>query len=577
MKIQRRFTEAGRDPYQGIEWSSRTSEIRNPDGTVVFRLEGVKVPSTWSSVATDVLAQKYYRRKGVPQHNDDGTPKLDAEGKPVLGGEKDARQVFLRLAGCWTHWGKTHGYFDTPEDAQAFQDEMCRMLADQRAAPNSPQWFNTGLHWAYGIDGPAQGHTYVDPKTGRVKQSTSAYERPQPHACFIQKVSDDLVGDEGIMDLWVREARLFKYGSGCTSGDSRIYLQGEGFLPIRDVYARLRDEGRPVHEFDGKGRWIDVRDLHLQTLSIDPTTARYGLDRIERVWSYDVAADDKVTVRFDTGAKAVVSAWHPFLVWDGKAVVERRADSLCRGDMVLGPNETALASMPVRAPEIVYTTKYFGRDEEHRVAIDEDLAWLYGYFLGDGSLGRRRSESSEGACSTRYGNEYLRVRFFDETVETLERVRSIVERVFGETATVQQDSRGSNGKHLCFTGRRVTGFFAAQVPVGSKTYSLAMPSFVWESGRDVALSFLAGLLDSDGTATEGRAVYSTATKRFAEDVAVLACLHGLGGGVVQSGNSWATSIVRRSTPTHLREDFAQRMTNPGRRERVVAHGREHER
>jgi len=227
MKIQRRFTEAGRDPYDGIEWSTRTSEIRNPDGTVVFRLEGVKVPSTWSSVATDVLAQKYYRRKGVPQKHEDGSPRLDAEGQPVLGGEKDARQVFHRLAGCWTHWGQTNGYFDTPEDAQAFHDEMCRMLADQRAAPNSPQWFNTGLHWAYGIDGPAQGHTYVEPKTGRVKLSTSAYERPQPHACFIQKVSDDLVGEEGIMDLWVREARLFKYGSGTGTNFSRLRGEGE--------------------------------------------------------------------------------------------------------------------------------------------------------------------------------------------------------------------------------------------------------------------------------------------------------------------------------------------------------------
>src|SRR5918993_1288258 len=159
MKIQRRFTEAGQDPYAGIDWVSRTSEIRNPDGTVVFRLEG----------------------------------------------EKDARQVFHRLAGCWTHWGKRYGYFDSDEDAQAFNDELCRMLADQRAAPNSPQWFNTGLHWAYGIDGPSQGHYYVDHKTGKLTKSKSSYEHPQPHACFIQSVQDDLVNEGGIMDLWVRE------------------------------------------------------------------------------------------------------------------------------------------------------------------------------------------------------------------------------------------------------------------------------------------------------------------------------------------------------------------------------------
>ena len=215
MKVERRFTQAGRDPYEGITWEKRTSEIRNPDGTVVFHLEDVVVPSTWSSVATDVLAQKYFRRAGVPQ--EDGS----------LGGERDARQVFHRLAGCWTHWGRQHGYFETEDDAQAFQDELCRMLADQVCAPNSPQWFNTGLHWAYGIDGPPQGHYFVDPESGRLKKSASAYERPQPHACFIQSVGDDLVGENGIMDLWVREARLFKYGSGTGSNFSRLRGEGE--------------------------------------------------------------------------------------------------------------------------------------------------------------------------------------------------------------------------------------------------------------------------------------------------------------------------------------------------------------
>ncbi len=100
------------------------------------------------------------------------------------------------------------------------------MLATQRVAPNSPQWFNTGLHWAYGIDGPGQAHFYVDPFTGKLVKSKSAYEHPQPHACFIQSVGDDLVNEGGIMDLWVREARLFKYGSG--TGSNFSYLRGEG-------------------------------------------------------------------------------------------------------------------------------------------------------------------------------------------------------------------------------------------------------------------------------------------------------------------------------------------------------------
>src|SRR5205823_2649129 len=205
------------------------------------------------------------------------------------------------------------------------------------------------------------------------------------HNCFIQSIKDDLVNEGGIMDLWVREARIFKYGSGCTSGDSRIYVEGVGMMPIRDLFARFLDEGRPVRDFDGKGRYIDVSDLRLQTLSVDPTTGVYQLDPIERVWQYDVAANDKLVVRFDTGARAVVSAWHPFLVWDGEKVVERRADELQRGDAVLGPNETAWASLPVRDTEVVFETSCYGRPESHRIYIDADLAWLIGYFMGDGS------------------------------------------------------------------------------------------------------------------------------------------------------------------------------------------------
>jgi len=185
----------------------RTSRISKLDGSVVFEAKDVLVPESWSQVAVDILAQKYFRRKGIDAHN---------------GGEKDARQVFHRLAGCWRFWGESHGYFDSKDDAQAFYDELVYMLANQMCAPNSPQWFNTGLHWAYGISGPAQGHSYVDPKTGQLAKSTSAYERPQPHACFIQSVDDDLVNPGGIMDLWTREARIFKYGSGTGTNFSKV-------------------------------------------------------------------------------------------------------------------------------------------------------------------------------------------------------------------------------------------------------------------------------------------------------------------------------------------------------------------
>jgi ribonucleoside-diphosphate reductase alpha chain len=207
MKIARFFTKPGADPLKGIPFVGRTSRITKLDGTVVFEAKDVMVPESWSQVAVDILAQKYFRRKGIDADN---------------GGEKDARQVFHRLAGCWRHWAETHNYFDSPEDAQTFYDELVFMLANQMCAPNSPQWFNTGLHWAYGISGPAQGHSYVDPVSGEVRRSTSAYERPQPHACFIQSVDDDLVNPNGIMDLWTREARIFKYGSGTGTNFSKV-------------------------------------------------------------------------------------------------------------------------------------------------------------------------------------------------------------------------------------------------------------------------------------------------------------------------------------------------------------------
>jgi len=243
MRITRRFTEAGKSPFDGIEFRTTTSEIRNPDGSVVFRLENVEVPARWSQVASDILAQKYFRKAGVPARlrrvEENTVPswlwrrEADSEALAKLpkaersGSETSARQVFERLAGTWTYWGWKGGYFDGEEDARAFFDELCYMLAAQMCAPNSPQWFNTGLHWAYGIDGPSQGHFYVDHATGRLTRSKTAYEHPQPHACFIQSIADDLVNDGGIMDLWVREARLFKYGSGTGSNFSRLRGENE--------------------------------------------------------------------------------------------------------------------------------------------------------------------------------------------------------------------------------------------------------------------------------------------------------------------------------------------------------------
>ncbi len=254
MKIERNFTQSDQDAYAALEFKSTTSEIRNPDGTIVFKLDDCEIPGGWSQVASDVIAQKYFRKAGVPsvlkKVKEKGVPSFlwrSVPGKDAtFGGETSAKQVFDRLAGAWTYWGWKGGYFSSEEDARTYFDEMCYMLATQRAAPNSPQWFNTGLHWAYGIDGPAQGHYHVDYQSGELTKSASSYEHPQPHACFIQSVEDDLVNEGGIMDLWVREARLFKYGSGTGTNFSSLRGAGEplsgggkssglmGFLKIGD-------------------------------------------------------------------------------------------------------------------------------------------------------------------------------------------------------------------------------------------------------------------------------------------------------------------------------------------------------
>lgn len=215
LKFERYFTREGVSPYEMFEYDYRTSMIKDPSGKIVFQMDNVEVPNHWSQIATDIIAQKYFRKAGVPQP--DGS----------TGRETSSKQVAHRMADCWRQWGAKYGYFATEKDAQVFYEELVFSILNQSCVPNSPQWFNTGLHSAYGIAGKPQGHYFVDPVDDVLKKSTSAYERPQPHACFILSVDDDLVNDGGIMDLWIREARIFKYGSGVGTNFSQIRGEGE--------------------------------------------------------------------------------------------------------------------------------------------------------------------------------------------------------------------------------------------------------------------------------------------------------------------------------------------------------------
>ncbi|HJY64249.1 MAG TPA: vitamin B12-dependent ribonucleotide reductase, partial [Ignavibacteria bacterium] len=286
MKINRLFVTNTANPYENIEFEKRSSVIRNPDGSIVFEMIDINVPKHWSQVAADILAQKYFRKAGVPKSmkkiHEEGIPHWLQRSEADLTSmkdvpeierytsETDSKQVFNRLAGCWTYWGWKYGYFDTENDALNFYNEHCYMLAMQMAAPNSPQWFNTGLNWAYGISGPSQGHFYVDGKTGEIKFSEDAYSHPQPHACFIQSVSDDLVNEGGIMDLWVREARLFKYGSGTGSNFSNLRganepLSGGGKSSGLMSFLRIGDRSAGAIKSGGTTR----RAAKMVTLDLD--------------------------------------------------------------------------------------------------------------------------------------------------------------------------------------------------------------------------------------------------------------------------------------------------------------------
>ena len=247
LNVNRHFTRDGVSVYDLFKYDKRSSVIRNPSGDAVFEMNDVEVPSAWSQVATDILAQKYFRKAGVPQANG------------AMGSEKSIKQVAHRMANCWKEWGMRYGYFASAADANIFYDEIVYTIIGQLAAPNSPQWFNTGLHSSYGITGKPQGHYYVDPETQRLSKSTSAYERPQPHACFILSVDDDLVNEGGIMDLWVREARIFKYGSGVGTNFSKIRgdnekLSGGGYSSGLMSFLKIGDRAAGAIKSGGTTR-----------------------------------------------------------------------------------------------------------------------------------------------------------------------------------------------------------------------------------------------------------------------------------------------------------------------------------
>ena len=323
MKIERYYTSEKKSPYN-TSWHKVNCEIKNPDGTVVFQQDDVEVPVAWSQTAADILAQKYFRKSGVPRYlekvEEDGVlPFLwpskmeknlstDPHVKDwYLTGETSLRQVVNRMVGCWTYWGWKGGYFDTDTDAYTFYDELSYMLVHQIVSPNSPQWFNTGLNWAYGITGPSQGHFYVDYQTGELKESTDAYTHPQPHACFIQPVKDDLVNEGGIMDLWVREARVFKYGSG--SGTNVSSIRGEN--------EKLSGGGKS----SGLMSFLKIGDRAAGAIKSGGTTRRAALMRILNIDHPDIEKFIQWKVTEEGKVQALVAGSNGVFTndWDSEA------------------------------------------------------------------------------------------------------------------------------------------------------------------------------------------------------------------------------------------------------------------
>ncbi|AFX99314.1 ribonucleoside-diphosphate reductase, adenosylcobalamin-dependent [Candidatus Endolissoclinum faulkneri L2] len=471
MKVERCFTTAGKDVLDEINFRRTTSEIRHLDGSVIFHCDSIEVPSDWSQVASDILAQKYFRKAGVPvalkKLQEENIPSWlcravpDEEKLAALPkerrttGENSAKQIFNRLAGTWTYWGWKGGYFDTEQDARVYYDEMYVMLARQIAAPNSPQWFNTGLYWAYGINGPAQGHYYVDFETGKLTFSQSAYEHPQPHACFIQSVQDNLVQDGGIMDLWIREARLFKYGSGTGSN-----------------FSQLRGESEPLSgggKSSGLLSFLKIGDRAAGAIKSGGTTRRAAKMVVVDINHPDIVAYIKWKVVEEQKVAALVSG-SKLIVNSMKAIMAACVGGVkILGDNAFEPNKNPELKVAIQAAKnamlpISYIQRaiQFARQGFTEVEFDTyETDWDSEAYLTVSGQNSNNSVrvSDEFLNAVEVDGEWNLIRRTDGKIHATLRARDLWEKI-AEAAWhsadpgLQYDST-INSWHTCPTGGRI--------------------------------------------------------------------------------------------------------------------------
>ncbi len=488
MKITRLFTKAGKNVFDLFDYTLRSSVLRNPDGSVVFEMHDVEVPSQWSQMAADILAQKYFRKAGVPQFDAEGNQIFNEAGEPVLGPEKSVRQVVHRMAGCWRHWGEEHGYFSSEEDAQAFYDEVAYMLLKQMCAPNSPQWFNTGLNYAYDITGPAQGHYYVDATTGKLTRSKDAYTHPQPHACA--RGNTKLFTDQGVMDIReiVEENRT----------DLSVF-DGERFVKVLAV----KDNGvRKIWRALLKnGNYIEFTDDH-------------------RVWSADRRQKDGGQYAWhELGTLAGWKVQQAALPYSGTASLLQEEFA----EATVGAVRSASSSVQRSLGEILGKQGVAFSEEGESLAdagehsLEPAMAGLAGWIVGDGYYGKynRNQKITLFGAITINQDEYAYVTGLFNTI--FGRYNVVARKDIGELyRTVKLDSK-------------VVDSFVEEYELAQTSLSAKVPDRIFQGTHQEKVAFLRSLFQADGCVrirqeggrNSGDVVLSTISEELAHGVQVL--------------------------------------------------------
>ncbi len=397
----------------------------------------------------------------------------DADGTVVETPDELVWRVAHAVAEAETKWKDPNG-LTANEIAEQFYDVM----TSRQFLPNSPTLMNAG-----------KGNNL------------------QLSACYVVPVPDSL---EGIFEAVKHAALIHQSGGGCIAGDAHVFTTFCGVEAIETLYQRVRATGRDEELRNGHSV-MDVSELNIRTMALNPADGSYEPAQVTHLWRYDVALADQTRVRAANGLEVTTSCWHPFMVFDGQRLVERRADALRPGDILPTPN----ASVRGRWPHSEYR-------EVAGIRLDEEIAWLLGYYLGDGNLGWAKVPESEPR------REKLRWRLFDGRTASLEHARDILARRFGVRVSVQQDARG------LYSLATTNAVFIAQFRDLIEVYpgpkgELPFPEMVAKSPLSVGGAFLAGLIDSDGyvDSARDRVSFTTQSRYLANKVHTLCSLLGL--------------------------------------------------